>query len=125
MADGTLVSSGSSGSMPTGSGSERLRRATIHALNQGEQEILSGTPGHIYTIISIIFNDQTNAAGTINIVMHNGTSKLHMVRSVSHSAYETFVFNDRFVIEEDDDLIVYNSVTDGDWIVSYIDQDWT
>ena len=57
MADdsGTLVSSGSSGSMPTGSGSERLRRATIHALNQGEQEILSGTPGHIYTIISIIF----------------------------------------------------------------------
>ena len=36
-----------------------------------------------------------------------------------------YVFNDKFVMEEDDDLDVYNTVTSGDWIVSYIDQDWT
>ena len=31
----------------------------------------------------------------------------------------------RTLMEEDDDLDVYNSVANGDWIVSYIDQDWT
>ena len=54
MAAGTLVSSGSSLNMPTGSGSERLRRATIHNLNADTQAILTGAAGHIYTIISVI-----------------------------------------------------------------------
>ena len=33
MADGTLESSGSTGSMPTGTGSERLRRLSLEGLN--------------------------------------------------------------------------------------------
>ena len=125
MAAGTLVSSGSSLNMPTGSGSERLRRATIVGLNADTQEILSGTAGHIYTILSIIFCDGSNTSGTINIRMHNGTSDVHLLTQHSHSAYGTFAWNDKFVLEEDDDLDVYNSVASGEWIVSYIDQDWT
>ena len=39
-------------------------------------------------------------------------------------SYQTWVWNDRFVLEEDDDLDVYNAVA-GDWLVTYIDQDWT
>ncbi len=125
MADGTLVSSGSSGSMPTGSGSERLRRATIEGLNAGWQEILSGTAGHIYIILSIIFVDQQGASGSINMKMHDGSNEIALLNSQAHSSAETFVWNDRFVMEEDDDLDVHNTVTNGDWIVSYIDQDWT
>ena len=125
MAAGTLVSSGTSANIPTGSGSERLRRATIHTLNADYQEILSGTAGHIYTILSIIFCDASNVAGTINIRMNNGTADVHLVIAQSHSGFGTFVFNDKFVMEEDDDLDVYNSVADGDWIITYIDQDWT
>ena len=125
MAAGTLVSSGSSLNMPTGSGSERLRRATIHGLNNDLQEILSGTAGHIYTIISIIFHDQQIASGTIAIRMNDGSSDIHLVAGQTHAPNGTFVFNDRFVLEEDDDLDVWNSCTSGDWIVSYIDQDWT
>ena len=124
MAAGTLVSSGSSGSMPTGSGSERLCRASINALNNDTQTILSGTAGHIYTILSIIFCDQQGAAGTININAYTGAN-IYIIQSVSHAASGTFVWNDKFVIEEDDDLIVTNSVTSGDWLVSYIDQNWT
>lgn len=37
----------------------------------------------------------------------------------------TFVFNDKIVLEEDDELDVYNSVTNGDWYITYIDQDWS
>ena len=124
MAAGTLVSSGSSGNMPTGSGSERLRRATIVGLNADTQEILSGTAGHIYTILSIIFCEQGDQAGTINIRINNGSTDIHLISGKSVPAYGTFVFNDKFVIEEDDDLDVYNSTTNGDWYVSYIDQNW-
>ena len=125
MAAGTLVSSGTSANIPSGSGSERLRRATIHTLNNDWQEILSGVAGHIYTIISIIFTDQQGASGTIGIRTNNGTADVYIVSSQSHGASETFVWNDKFVLEEDDDLDVYNTVDDGYWTVSYIDQDFT
>ena len=126
MAAGTLVSSGSSGNMPTGSGSERLCRATIHALNDDTQEILSGSPGHIYTILSIIFTDQNNSAGGIKIIMNDGTNDIVLLgRNTKVGGYQTFVFSDKFVLEEDDDLKVYNATGNGDWLVSYIDQDFS
>ena len=122
---GTLVSSGSSLNMPTGSGSERLRRATIHNLNADTQAILTGAAGHIYTIISVIFHDLQGAAGTIRMYVNTGSDNVFLVKDESHGTSETFVWNDKFVMEEDDILAVYNSVDNGDWIVSYIDQDWT
>ena len=125
MAAGTLVSSGSSASMPTGSGSERLRRAQITGLSNDWQEILSGTAGHIYTVLSIIFIDTQGADGTIQIVISAGGNDLYLLNTQSVGSTETFVWNDRFVLEEDDDLDVYNTCTNGDWYVSYIDQDWT
>ena len=124
MAAGTLVSSGSSGSMPTGSGSERLCRATIHGNDAFTQEILSGTAGHIYTIISIVFCDMQGAAGNIAIRVNDGTNNVYLLNDHSVPANGTFTWNDRFVIEENDDLDVYNQCTSGHWIVSYIDQNW-
>ena len=126
MAAGTLVSSGSSLNMPTGSGSERLCRASIHALNGDTQEILSGTAGHIYTIISIIVCNQTATSGGAGIFLSDGTSDINIMRYAGNpvGGNQTFVWNDRFVIEENDDLDVYNEFTNGDWWVSYIDQNW-
>ena len=124
MAAGTLVSSGSSLNMPTGSGSERLCRASIHNLNNDSQEILSGVAGHIYTILSIVFCDQQNASGTIHISINDGSNDKYLISNHPHAALTSFVWNDKFVLEEDDDLDVYNSVTNGDWHVSYIDQNW-
>tara|TARA_Y100000310_G_scaffold125842_1_gene124576 strand:+ start:587 stop:967 length:381 start_codon:yes stop_codon:yes gene_type:complete len=126
MAAGTLVSSGSSLNIPTGSGSERLCRASISTLNADWQEILSGTAGHIYTIISMIFCDQQGASGKIQCKINNGTNDISILSDPTIvGAYGTFVWNDKFVLEEDDDLDVYNQCTDGHWWISYIDQDWT
>ncbi len=111
--------------IPSGSGSEVLKRVTLHGNSNATTEILSGTAGHIYTILSIIFCDQQNAAGTINIRVNNGSSDIHLLMNQSHGAYETFIWNDKFVMEEDDDLDINNSCTNGDWYVTYIDQDWT
>ena len=121
---GTLVSSGSSANIPTGSGSERLRRASIYGLNAGWQEILSGTAGHIYTIISIIHFDIQGSGGTINFRINTG-GDVQLLGSQAVDAAGTFVWNDRFVMEEDDDLDVFNTSVLGNWYVSYIDQDWT
>ena len=124
MAAGTLVSSGSSGSMPTGSGSERLCRASIHNLNADTQEILSGVAGHIYTIISIICSSQVSASQTISIKVNDGSNDIVILSGETLPIDGTFIFSDRFVMEEDDDLDVYNSGTNADWYVSYIDQNW-
>ena len=125
MAMGTLVSSGSSLNMPTGSGSERLRRATIHNLNGEVQEILSGVAGHIYTILSITAADQTGSAQNIQIRMNDGSNEIYILTTTSLPGNGSFCWNDKFVLEEDDDLDVYNSGAQCDWMVSYIDQDWT
>tara|TARA_Y100000593_G_C4069518_1_gene218428 strand:- start:117 stop:494 length:378 start_codon:yes stop_codon:yes gene_type:complete len=125
MAAGTLVSSGTSANIPSGSGSERLRRATIVGLNNDTQELLSGTAGHIYTILSIIFKDDQGASGTINIRVNNGTHDVYILGGQAHGSSETFIWNDKFVMEEDDDLDVTNTVDSGIWYVSYIDQDFT
>ena len=111
--------------IPSGSGTEVLKRVTVHANNAGWVEAISGTANHIYTILSIIFTDQQNASGTLAIRINDGSNDVRILQNQSHGAYETFVFSDKFVLEGDDDLDVYNSVTDGDWIISYIDQDWT
>ena len=124
MAAGTLVSSGSSLNMPTGSGSERLRRASIHNLNNDTQTILQGVAGHIYTILLISFNNQSGTASEIEITMNDGSNDIRLLRNHSVPYPGSFVWNDKFVIEENDYIQVQNSVSSGDWIISYIDQDW-
>ena len=129
MADdsGTIVPLPStSANIPSGSGSERLRRATVHSLDNGWQNnALSGTAGHIYTILSIVFNDRQSTSGAISIKVNSGSADTYLITGQSHQADGTFVFSDKFVMEEDDDLDVYNSVTNGHWWITYIDQDWT
>jgi len=128
MADdsGTIGASTGTLNIPSGSGSERLRRVTVNALNNGWQNnVISGTAGHLYTILTITFCDLQNASGTIGIRVNDGANDISLLANQPHGAYGTFVFSDRFVLEEDDDLDVYNSVTAGDWYISFIDQDWT
>lgn len=128
MADnsGTIGASGSSLNIPSGSGSERLRRVTVHALNAGRQhDVISGTAGHIYTILSIIFVNRTSSAYPIEIRINDGTNDISILGSTTVPGNGTFVWNDKFVMEEDDDLDVYNAHSDGDWYITYIDQDWS
>ena len=113
--------------IPSGAGTEVLKRVTLHANNNASTEILSGSADHIYTILSIIFNNQTGSASTIAIRVDDGSNDINLLSdggggSPSIGAEGTFVFNDKFVLYEDDILKVYNTCTNGDWYVSYIDQ---
>ena len=111
--------------IPSGNGTEVLKRKTKATNNNAWFEILSGTNNHIYTILSIIFVNRTSSSGVIEIQVNDGSNDVTILGSTTVASNETFVWNDKFVMEEDDDLDVYNGHTDGDWYVSYIDQDWT
>jgi len=110
--------------IPSGSGSERLRRATLHS-NGGATEILSGTAGHLYTILSITAADQSGADTTIEIRINDGSNEIKILAAQVLPANGSFVWDNVFVMEEDDDLDVNNTGVDCDWYLSYIDQDWT
>ena len=108
--------------IPTGAGTEVLKRITLHANNNTWTEVLSGSADHIYTILSIIFCDEQGATGTIAIRINDGSNDISILSGQATGSSATFVWNDKFVLSEDDDLDVYNSVTSGDWYITYIDQ---
>jgi len=110
--------------IPSGSGTEVLKRVTTHNLNATWSSIITGVANHIYTIISIVYCSQSGTAGNATIAIHDGSNEIYlMIQNVG--ANGTFVWNDKLVLEGDDILKVHNAVSNGDWYVSYIDQDWT
>jgi hypothetical protein len=111
--------------IPSGSGTEVLKRATIHDNNNATTEILSGVANHIYTILSITCADQTGSAQNIAIRMNDGANEIYILSTTLLPANGSFCWNDKFVLTGDDDLDVFNSGAQGDWMVSYIDQDFT
>ncbi len=48
--------------IPSGSGTEVLKRASIHALTDSSQILIDGVANHIYTILSVIFCEQSGGA---------------------------------------------------------------
>ena len=111
--------------IPSGSGTEVLKRAFLHDNNNSTTEILSGEANHIYTILSIIAADQTGSTQNINFMVNTGSADIYILTTTVLPANGSFVWNDKFVLYEDDDLDVYNSGSQCDWYVSYIEQDWS
>ena len=111
--------------IPSGSGSEVLKRAFLHDNNNSTSELLSGEANHIYTILSITAADQTGSSQNIAIRVNTGSNDIYILPTTVLPANGSFVWNDKFVLYEDDDLDVYNSGAQVDWYVSYIEQDFT
>ena len=116
--------------IPSGGGSEVLKRASHHGLNNAWQTMITGVANHIYTVLNITWAEEggnpegiglrvdISAAGSNQVVlMNNGTSL---------PAYETFIWNDRIVLHPTHILKIYEqgNLTLNYW-VSYIEQDWS
>ena len=114
--------------IPSGSGTEVLKRATKHANNDNWEAIITGVANHIYTILSITACEMGGNAEIINIrvdVSAAGSNQIFIVNTQALGSQETFVFSDKLVLTGTDKLEIYNSAGDVDWSVSYIDQDWS
>ena len=113
--------------IPSGGGSEVLKRHYIHANSDAWAVLINGVASHLYTVISVVANDQGNAAESINlrVVIDGSGQDIQLIQSQSLAANGTYVWNERIVLQGTDHLEAYNSAGNVDWYVSYIEQDWS
>jgi hypothetical protein len=108
-----------------GAGTEVLRRAYVDNVVAADSTVLTCPQHHIFTILSIIVNNRnTSDVGNLNmwIDYNGGGTDLYFINTEPIPKRNTFVFNDRFVMSDQDVMQAYFSVTGADIWVTYIDQ---
>ena len=125
--------------IPSGSGTEVLKRTFIHAQSSTATSFrwdgtmaTTGTntytvpANHIITVLNISFNEQGNATETIDIMVNDGTNTIYLLQSQTLHAYNTFIWNDKIVLTGGDKLMIKtDTAANVDVFCSYIDQDWS
>ena len=102
--------------IPSGSGTEVLKRFYINNHSSTEATLLDGVADHIYTILSVSFCEMS-AQNEILI---------HLVHDQPIGGKQTYVYNERIVLVGTDELrAVFSSSATVDIWGSYIDQDWS
>ena len=87
--------------------------------------MINGVSGHTYTILSITICETAGAAETIDLYIddNGGGTDYEILSDQAVGANETFVFNDKFVITDEDHLCAAAaSSANIDIVVSYLDQ---
>jgi len=115
--------------IPSGSGSEVLKRVSGVVRNTTTSVLTVGSD-KICTILSIIlWNDLVSG---MRIILNNGSSDLEITTfgtdgATELAANQTFVWNDKFVLQGGDILKIQEASDNGNstYWVSYIEQDWT
>ena len=112
--------------IPTGSGTEVLKRAVIDGANNTTSTIFTVPAHHIYTVLTISIFNNDSAVRDFNIYLDTtGSNNIFMQKATSLSDETCFVWSDRFVATAGDILKIGSSSTEIDIICTYIDQDWT
>ena len=105
--------------------SELLKVSHTAGVSNSESVLLNGVNGHTYTILSITICETAGAAETIDLYIddNGGGTDYEILSDQAVGANETFVFNDKFVIEGTDHLCAATaSSANVDIVVSYLDQ---
>jgi len=105
--------------------SEVLKVSHTAGVTNSESVLLNGVDGHTYTILSITICETAGAAETVDLYIDDGGggTDYEILSDQAVGANETFVFNDKFVIENEDHLCAAAaSSANIDIVVSYLDQ---
>ena len=105
--------------------SELLKVSHTAGVTNTESVLLNGVNGHTYTILSITVCETAGAAETVDLYIDDGGggTDYEILSDQAVGANETFVFNDKFVIEDEDHLCAAAaSSANIDVVVSYLDQ---
>ena len=115
--------------IPSGSGSEVLKRACFAVTSNSNTKIIDGVANHIYTVLSVLITETSGNAETFGMFVDasaGGTNYEIVSLATNLSGDQTFVFNDRLVLTGTDELVFKAGGTCTiSVVVSYIDQDWT
>ncbi len=123
---------------PSGTGSEIIRRGTIHnqvaAATSFKFDGTNPTTGtatdvvpvnHIITMLSISICDQSTATKIIDLYCDTNSVRIFLLQSQSIGPYETFLWNEKFVLHPGDNLEINGaSGANLDIYYTYIDQNW-
>ena len=113
--------------LPTGSGSEILKRLEGTNSDTGNTGavVLTVAALHIVSILSITMTNTTGTQSRISISLDNGT-KRYVAKLIYVDPYLTFAFNEKMVLEAGDILRLHeHSAQSIDYWVSYIEQNWS
>ena len=105
--------------------SEVLKVSHTAGVTNSESVLLNGVNGHTYTILSITVCETAGAAETFDLYLDDGGTgtDYEILSDQALGANETFVFNDRLVLTDEDHLCAATaSSANVDIIVSYLDQ---
>ena len=105
--------------------SEVLKVSHTAGVTNSESVLLNGVDGHTYTILSITICETAGAAETVDLYIDDGGggTDYEILSDQAVGANETFIFNDKFVLENEDHLCAAAaSSANIDIVVSYLDQ---
>ena len=115
--------------IPSGAGTEVLKRAVAKRTDANEVTILTGVANHIYTILTVSICETAGNAETIGMYLDPsaaGTNYEIIAIDTPLAVNATYVWNDRFIVSGTDQLHFKAGGTCAiDIVTSYIDQDWT
>ena len=113
--------------IPSGGGTEVLKRAYKTANSDNWETMITGVANHIYTILSVSFADQNDTVHDcrIKIDISGGGTDIYLLSFQTLPVKGVFTYNDKFVITGTDQLKCYNSAGNVDIYVSYIEQDFS
>ena len=102
-----------------------LLKVAHQIVTNSEMVLINGVSGHTYTILGITMCETAGAAETINLFIQDdgGATDYEILSDQAIGANETFVFNDKFVIEGTDHLCAITASSAAvHVVVSYLDQ---
>ena len=115
--------------IPSGSGSEVLKRGTFTVTTTADTKILDGVANHIYTVLSILITETAGNDEVFGLFLDpsaGGTDYEIISFATALPADSTYVFNDKLVLVGTDELnFKAGGTCDIDIVISYIEQDWT
>jgi hypothetical protein len=104
--------------------SELFKVGVFPVVSNSEVKLIDGASGHTYVVLSISICETAGNAETFDIYVDDddGGTDHYIYKSQAIGANETFVHNDRIVLEATDMLGMIASAGDLDVVVSYLDQ---
>jgi len=109
-------------------GTEILRRSYLQNYDGTSDHLLiDGAANYTYTVLSVIFTDVNDTDELISMWVEydGGSTKIHLLNQQPLNAKTTFIFNDKFILSETDELIVSGNGSSAiDVWCTYIEQRW-
>ena len=105
--------------------SELLKVSHTAGVTNSESVLINGVSGHTYTVLSISICETAGAAETFDLYIddNGGGTDYEIYSDQALGANETFIHNDKIVLEATDMLgFITASSADVDVVVSYLDQ---